>query len=354
MKEKVFFIPVQDNEDDSAICARVSKAIGSLGLLDFINERDMVALKTHFGEQAHLGFVRPLYLAMLGGLVRERSAVPFMTETSTLYKGNRNNAVRHIELANMHGFGFEKTGMSLVMADGLFGDDEVEVGIPGKLYRSVKIASVIAKVQAMIVVSHFTGHPLAGFGAALKNIGMGCASRKGKMQQHSTAKPSIKKKNCTRCGECVKWCPAGAITLTEESAVIDRDLCIGCGQCLSMCRFDAVKYNWKVTSTDLQEKIVEHAWGVEQALKGNTLYLNFLTRITKDCDCMTGFEKIMPDAGVLISADPVAVDAASIDLVEERAGKKLGEIAHDLPCRHQVEYARAIGFGSPDYELVHV
>ena len=165
----------------------------------------------------------------------------------------------------------------------------------------MKLASGIVKAAALVVVSHFTGHLAAGFGCALKNMGMGCSSRRGKMVQHSTAKPKIKAKACTSCGLCVQWCPASAITMEEKSAVIDSAKCIGCGQCLAVCRFDAVAYNWGATYEDLQKKVVEHAWGVALGKKDKMICVNFLTRISKDCDCMKDFEQIVPDIGILVS-----------------------------------------------------
>jgi hypothetical protein len=173
------------------------------------------------------------------------------------------------------------------------------------------------------------------------------------MAQHSTAKPRIYKKACTGCGVCVKWCPEEAISLADEKAVIDRERCIGCGECLAMCRFDAVKYNWGTTYEDLQKKVVEHAMGVNGLHREKSLYINIATRISKDCDCVGGsFEKIVPDVGILVSNDPVAVDAACLDLVEKSAGKTLGELAYDVPTRVQLDYARALGFGSKDYERI--
>lgn len=181
--------------------------------------------------------------------------------------------------------------MPIIMADGLFGDDEYEVPINGKIYKSVKIAALLAKCNALVLVSHFTGHLAAGFGAALKNMGMGCSSRKGKLDQHSNAKPKINKKKCTLCGMCAKWCPENAITLGEETADIDKEKCIGCGQCLAICRFDAVQYNWGATYEVLQKKVVEHAMGVYELYKGKSIYINMLTRISKDCDCMDSFKR---------------------------------------------------------------
>jgi uncharacterized Fe-S center protein len=354
MSENVYFINAQDNEDDAVLCGKLKELIGSQNLIDFIKDRDATAIKTHFGEISELGYARPLYFKMLGDIIKGKGGLPFLTETSTLYKGNRNNAIKHIAHANNQGFDFASTGMPIIMADGLFGDDEYEVPINGKIYKSVKIAALLAKCNALIVVSHFTGHLGTGFGAALKNMGMGCSSRKGKMEQHSTAKPKINKKMCTLCGVCATWCPAEAITLGEESALIDKQKCIGCGQCLAMCRFDAVQYNWGSTHEDLQKKIVEHAMGVYQLHRNKCLYINILTRISKDCDCMGGFKKIIPDIGILVSSDPVAVDSASLDIVEKIAGKKFSELAYDIPYRFQLDYSRELNFGSADYELIEV
>ncbi len=354
MSAKVFFIPSSGKADDTASCDALRKLIAAEKLLSFIAEKDMVAVKTHFGEGKKTGHVPPLYLKMLGDLVREMKGSPFLTETQTLYKGNRTDAVSHLNHAQAQGYGYERTGMPIIMADGLYGDEEVEVPVAGKIYSSVKLASGIAKASSLVMVSHFTGHLAAGFGCALKNMGMGCSSRRGKMIQHSTAKPRIKAKACTKCGLCVRWCPADAITMEEKSAVINSVKCIGCGQCLAVCRFDAVAYNWGATYEDLQKKVVEHAWGVARGKEKKMICINFLTRISKDCDCMDVYEQIVPDIGIVVSHDPVAADAASLDLVEKSAGRKLSDIAYDIPYRFQVEYAREIGFGNPDYELVTI
>jgi len=354
MKEKVFFLPSHENDDIDSLCTKLENFIRKENFFDFIDENDMVAIKSHFGETEGLGTVKPPFLKMMGDIVKEKKALPFLTETSTLYKGGRDNAVNHIKLANEHGYSIEKTGMPLIMADGLIGDEEIAVKVPGKIYDEVNIASMIVKTQALIMVSHFTGHILAGFGAALKNMGMGCSSRKGKMIQHSDAKPKIKKRKCTRCGQCIKWCPVSAISMQDDGAVIDKAECIGCGECLAVCRFDAVKFSWKTTYDLVQKKIVEHAWGVAESNENKIVYINFLTSISKDCDCMDKSENIVTDIGILLSHDPVAIDAASLDLVEERGGKTVSEMCYDIPYRFQVDYAKEIGFGNSDYEIVEI
>ncbi len=353
MKERVFYIEAVDNEPDEILCGRLKNLLESENLLDFIADKDITAVKTHFGESPKQGYPRPLYLKMLGEKIKNQGGAPFLTETSTLYKGNRSDAISHVAHANRQGFDYAATGMPIIMADGLFGDEEYLVPIEGKAYKTVQIAALFAKCNALVMVSHFTGHLAAGFGASLKNLGMGCASRKGKMEQHSTAKPKIIKKKCTGCGTCVKWCPQEAIALQDDIAVINSRNCIGCGECLAMCRFDAVKFNWGATYEDLQKKIVEHAMGICTLFAHKSLFVNVLTRISKDCDCMGHtFKKITPDIGILVSRDPVALDAASLDLVERQSGQSLSQLAYDIPYRFQLEYAKELRFGSLDYELV--
>lgn len=354
MKEKVYFIKMQDKEDDRTVCRKLKRALEEKDLFSFLSPKNLVAVKTHFGEEGSIGYVRPLYFSMMGELIKMKGAVPFLTETSTLYSGRRTNAADHMGLAYDHGFTFQETGLPIVMADGLLGDDEIEVDIPGKMFKKVKIAALLVKAQAVIMVSHFTGHIVSGFGGALKNMGMGCSSRRGKLAQHSTAKPSIKMNKCTGCGECVIWCPQKAISLKDKKAQINKSLCIGCAECLAVCRFDAVGYNWSETYVNLQKKIVEHACGVAAANKEKIIYISFLNRVTKDCDCMGSSALITPDIGVLISFDPVAIDAASVDLVEQKSGKQLSQIAYNIPYKVQVEYAQEIGFGNPDYELIEL
>jgi len=353
MPEKVYYIGASDNEKDDILCGKLKEVLKAKDLLGFIVDRDIIAVKTHFGESSELGYPRPVYFKMLAEVIKEKGGAPFLTETSTLYKGNRDNAVKHIAHAHTQGFGFSETGMPIIMADGLFGDEEYKVPINGKMYQTVHIAGLLAKCNALVVVSHFTGHLAAGFGAALKNLGMGCSSRKGKMEQHSTAKPKIVKKKCTGCGICVKWCPEEAISLVDDQAVINSAKCIGCGECLAMCRFDAVKYNWGATYDDLQKKIVEHALGVCSLFREKSLFINILTRISKDCDCMGHtFKKIVPDVGILISHDPVALDAASLDLVEKQSGMLISQLAYDIPSRVQLAHAKALGFGNTEYDLI--
>ncbi len=351
MESCVYFIKAEEL-DDKQLSAGISELLNRENLLDFIEPEDITAIKTHFGEKGSNGYIRPEILAETGKLVKQKGSRTFLTETSTLYRHSRANAIDHIELAYEHGFTYEKTGMPIIMSDGLLGNEEVKIEIPGKIYKEVGVASAVPRVQNLITFSHFTGHILAGFGAAMKNLGMGLTGRRGKMVQHSTSKPSIKVSKCRKCGECIKWCPEDAI-YEDREIKIKRKKCIGCGECLTACRFDAIGYNWSESFEILQQKIVEHAMGVVKAVgRERVLFINVLTRITKNCDCMEGYEQIVPDIGVLISKDPVAIDAASIDLVEKALGAELSTVAHDVPYKTQVEYGHELGFGSKEYRLI--
>ena len=352
MENRVYFIKVQENESDAVIADKLAKTLQEHGLLSMIQPKDFVAVKTHFGEKHSKGYIRPIVMKAVGDEIRNTGGNPFLTETSTLYRGERTNAVDHIRHAHSHGFGYEATGMPIIISDGLFGDEEIAVPINGEYFKEVNIAAQIEKSQVLVNFSHFTGHIIAGFGACIKNLGMGCVSRKGKLIQHSTQKPSIKTSKCTGCGNCIKWCPSDAISLKNNIAVIKNRLCIGCGECLAVCHYDAVGYNWGESYDVLQKKIAEHALGVVQNKREKSLHINFLTRISKECDCMGSYEPISPDIGILISKDPVAIDQASLDLFEGHNNSPISEKAFNIPYRLQIQHGEKIGLGSASYQLV--
>lgn len=357
MVTKVYFIEAAVRDGEKAISEKARKLFKAGGFADCYRENDFTAIKVHVGEDGNNTYVKA---ACIRGLVDELLTLktkPFVTDTSTLYTGRRHNAIDHAVLAEEHGFGLDGLGVPFIAPDGLFGTAETAVKVDGELDKEVMIAYDIVRCQSILSVAHFTGHCAAGVGATIKTLGMGCASRKGKMRQHASLKPSVKD-NCTRCGECFRHCPADAITIDDVKAHIDRDKCIGCAECVAVCRFDAVEYDWKQENEILQKSVAEHALGALKGKEGKAAFFNFVVSVTKDCDCFdeADMPMMVDDIGIVASTDPVAVDKAALDLVESRGAKRLCELLEDekLDAHHQIEHAAKIGLGSTSYEILEI
>lgn len=240
MKSKVYFCRLSDDATAVEQAQAISNLYSAAEVSSIFGSNDFVAIKLHVGEGTNNTRIKPELIRELVEKVKSANGVPFLTETSTLYKGERHNAVKHLMQAHRQGFGIENVGAPFVMADGLLGNTEYEVPIPGELHKTVNVAREIMGSDALFVVSHATGCISTGLGACIKNLGMGLASRKGKRRQHSAVLPTIDSTECTYCQKCMKWCPADAIIEDSSKAYIRADKCIGCGECIATCRFDAV------------------------------------------------------------------------------------------------------------------
>ena len=356
MKSKVFLAPVMDGAAVTQQVEALQKLYTAGELNKGVAKRDFVAIKFHVGEKNNTTHVKPELIRKIVDLAKEAGGQPFLTETSTLYKGERENAVKHIMHANRHGFGIEQTGAPFIMADGLTGNAEFEIQIEGELHKSVKVARDVVSADTLIVVSHATGHVVTGLGACIKNIGMGLASRMGKMREHSAMLPEVIQDKCRFCKKCIQWCPQETIIEKNGKAFIVAEKCIGCGECLAVCRFDAVKYDWNAESGFTQKSMAEHAFGILKGKAGKSLFINVLVDMTNDCDCFSvKQEKCIPDIGILASFDPVAIDKATLDLTAQKNGKTLAEMAHARnDAMIQIGHAAKIGMGSLEYELITV
>lgn len=355
-KNTVYFFPFHQGQTLDKRLQGVSLLLQKTGIENVVSKQDIVAIKIHFGEQKNTTHIPAAYVRPVSDCIKKLNGKPFVTDTCVLYKSQRDNSVDHLVLAHEHGFTLETTGAPVIIADGLVGNLERDVTIDCPIYKTVSIAASAIEANAIIVMSHVTGHIATGLGAAIKNIGMGFASRKGKLKQHSAMKPSVKRKKCTGCGVCVQWCPAQCISLNDGKAEIDSSACIGCGECLAVCRFGAVKHDWAVSENDLQQRMAEHALGVVKGRTHKMLYLNFLINLTKDCDCFDiEQEPVLPDIGIVAGFDPVSVDAASLDLIAETHGTGLEEVAYPaINAREQIEYGEKIGLGTTDYTVVRI
>lgn len=347
---KVYFCPVGEKTEVAQIQESTQALLGCL-----LEERpgDLVPhlpLKVHFGEKGNVTYIKPEnYLGVIDFL-KKRGVDPYYTETSVLYAGDRYERERHLKLAAEHGF----DQLPIVIADGQEGEDLAEVPIAKKHFQVCYLGREIAEAQQMLVLAHFKGHMLAGFGGAIKQLSMGCAARAGKLAMHQGVKPQIKDGKCRRCHACEKRCHFGALTIGERS-FIDHAKCKGCGACIAACPHHAIRsfsffslrslVNILFKGRDFREGLVEYAYAAAHGKPH--LYLNFVLNVTRGCDCETRRMKpLVPDIGVFASWDPVALDTACYDAVA-KAG-------HSFAGRHQLDYAQHLGLGETKYELVTV
>ena len=320
--------------------------------VNFIDNKSFTAIKLTFGEEGADGYIKAPWLAGLISSLRQKTENLFIVETNTLYREKRSNTVGHLNVAHSHGYSLEKTGIPVIIADGLHGRDGQNVPIKGDHFENVKIARGICESDCMICISHATGHMQSGFGGALKNLGMGCASRQGKLLQHSGTLPEITVEKCIGCGACMGICPANAIGIKKKKAILVKERCIGCGECTVVCRIGAIDIKYDENAVKFQEKMVEYALGVKKALNSRIVYINFLEHVTKNCDCMSKDETpVAPDIGIICSMDPVAIDKASMDLI---GLDKFKESFPEIDPLVQIRHSEKIKLGSSQYELVEI
>lgn len=343
---------------------RLIKTAG-IGQIDF--EGKYAAIKMHFGEPGNLAFLRPNYAAVMVDVVKELGGKPFLTDCNTLYVGGRKNALDHLESAYKNGFTPYTTGCQVLIADGLKGTDEELVPIDGEYVKEAKIGRAVMDADIFLTLNHFKGHEATGFGGALKNIGMGCGSRAGKMEMHSAGKPFVDQESCIGCGNCIRVCAHDAPSITDRKATIDHDKCVGCGRCIGVCPKDAVCAASDESNDILNRKIAEYSLAV---IKDRPhFHVSLVIDVSPNCDCHAENDiPIVPDVGMFASFDPVALDRACADAVNRQpviAGSQLDQMPHvhddhfmdSAPTTNWkscLEHAEKIGIGTQEYELIEI
>jgi uncharacterized Fe-S center protein len=364
-KSKVYFTDMRIDYGKKNMLDKLKDLVIKSGMLDIDFKDKFVALKIHFGELGNLAFIKPNYVKVIADLIKEKGGYPFLTDASTLYSGTRSDAVSHIHTAELNGFNSVTTGCPIIIADGLKGDDYKDVEVNFKHCSTVKIGTVLKEADIIISLSHFKGHEMTGFGGTIKNLGMGCGSKLGKLEMHSGSKPKIDPELCIACGLCATKCKQKAI-LVEEKASIDYKKCVGCGECLVVCPQKASSQQETSQNVILNEKIAEYTYGV--IFDKPHFHINFIMNISPNCDCWGANDMaITPDIGITASFDPVAIDMASVDLVNNAPainssvlGEKNKKDEHDkFNCIHSdtdwksgLEYAEKLNLGTTNYELI--
>ncbi len=379
MSSQVYFTNLRANPTGNLL-QKLERMVRRAGIEKIDFKDKFVAIKIHFGEFGNVAYVRPNYAAVIVRLIKELGGKPFLTDSNTLYKGSRDNAVDHIHTAMVNGFNPIGVGCDVIIADGLRGKDEREIDIQGMFSPKPKIGSAIAEADIVLSINHFKGHEMAGFGGALKNLGMGSGSVAGKLDMHSSAQPKVDLEKCIGCKICEKNCNHGAIKVNGKKAAIDYEKCVGCGQCVAVCKAEAAMMSSQESGQILNYKIDEYAKAV---LKDKpNFHISFIMNVSPECDCWGHNDAaIIPDLGIACSYDPVALDQACVDLVNaapklsgnvleekikvysseckknmivERNGDKFHILHPNTSWQSGLRYAEEIGLGTREYELVRV
>ena len=369
MASKVYFADLRADVHEN-LQQKLTRLMKTAGMGDMDFQDKFVAIKLHFGEPGNLAFLRPNWARTVADFVKERGGKPFLTDCNTLYVGGRKNALDHMDSAMLNGFNPMTTGCQIIIGDGLKGSDEVEVPVVGGEYvKNAKIGRAVMDADVFISLTHFKGHEEAGFGGCLKNIGMGCGSRAGKMEQHNAGKPHVAEKHCIGCGQCRKICAHGAPIIENGKAHIDHDKCVGCGRCIAVCPKNAVQINWDETTINLNRKIAEYTKAVVDGRP--CFHISLVIDVSPNCDCRPENDMaIVPNVGMFASFDPVALDMACVDAVNAQTPLR-GSAADDAHAKAHVhdhfqrlhpdtnwrsclEHGEKIGIGTRDYELIKI
>lgn len=376
-KSKVYFTDMRVAGGDN-LPLKLKRLIKAAGIGSIDMNGKFVAIKIHFGEPGNLSFLRPNFAKAVADVVKEQGGKPFLTDCNTLYVGRRKNALDHLEAAAENGFSPASTGCQIIIADGLTGRDEVWVPVEGgELVTEAKIGRAIMDADIFISLNHFKGHECTGFGGALKNIGMGCGSRAGKMEQHNGGKTEVDQSVCVGCRQCAKQCAHGAISFDSKKAFIDKTKCVGCGRCIHACRLEAISQSADSANDDLCKKMAEYSKAVVSGRP--QFHINIVNQVSPYCDCHPENDApIIPDVGMFASFDPVAIDMACADACNAQPAYANSVLGDNLKHKHRhdgivdtdadrftatspttdwrvtLEHAEKLGVGTREYELVTV
>ena len=326
MQSDVFFSSARTlTYKDSLSKIKGPLVLKNLGIEEKIKKNDKVAIKTHFGAEENTRYLRPSYIRFLCDYLKKFGAIPFVAESCGWglpgikgEYGGRANEKEYLEVALKHGFTEETMGARILTLDGPVGIDYEIQKINGKRFNEVLVAGRLREFDCLLLATHFKGHPGAGFGGAIKNLGIGCVSKGGKVQAHNGKKLEFDFNLCNEnCKNCLKICPTSALTKDENKNLnFDKKKCKFCYMCKSVCEHEVIDIGGSTTEEFIVQ-MVDNALGVvERFGKEKVFYLNYAIDITYQCDCSGSSDiPFVSDIGVLSSLDPVALDQACVDLV---------------------------------------
>ena len=365
---KVYFTDFRTKAFGDGLPVKLKKLLKKAG----IDKLDMEG-KLHFGELGNISYLRPNYAKAVADVVKEFGGKPFLTDCNTMYPGSRKNAIEHLYCAWENGFTPLTVGCPIIIGDGLKGTDDIEVPVEGGEYvKNAKIGRAIMDADIFISLSHFKGHEMTGFGGAIKNIGMGCGSRAGKTEQHSSGQPTINEELCRGCKKCMAQCANNGLVYNPDTRKmsVNKTNCVGCGRCLGACNFDAINFENYHANKLLNCKMAEYAKAVVDDRP--QFHISLIVDVSPNCDCHSENDvPILPNIGMFVSQDPLALDQACVDACQAATpmpGSQLYEHIHapgfcdkhdhfrnstpESEWQSCLEHAEKIGLGSRKYELI--
>ena len=289
-KSKVYFTESLDN-------------LAPLRLLEALGKKleGKILAKVHSGEEGNQNFLKPDFWLPT---IKKLNAT--VGECNTAYEGSRDTSDKHLQLLKKHGW--INTDFPFDLMDEEGPDMVLPIGLEGHLGVDY-VGKNLAKYDSIIVLSHFKGHPMGGYGGALKQLSIGFASSFGKAHIHCAGDP-------------------------DHSKI------------------------WTAPHDDFLESMAEAAYCVNNLYKGKAIYINAMINLSVDCDCCSVAEDpCMKDIGILISEDPVAIDRACIDLVKNSSDPGKAHFLERVRSRngeHTIDHAAKLGVGNQDYELIRI
>lgn len=374
-KAQVYFSDFRTKAFGDSMPTKLKKLIKAAGIGEIDLNGKFAAIKLHFGELGNISYLRPNYARAVVDVVKELGGKPFLTDCNTLYPGSRKNALEHLECAWENGFTALTAGCPILIGDGLKGTDDIEVPVPGGEYvDKALIGRAIMDADIFISLTHFKGHEMTGFGGTIKNIGMGCGSRAGKMHQHNNGQATIHEDRCRGCRICQRECANGALVFDAAARKmhVDLDKCVGCGRCLGSCNFDAIEFMNGNAVEILNYRMAEYAKAVVTGRP--QFHISLVVDVSPNCDCHGENDApILPNIGMFASFDPLALDQACADACLAATPLPNSQLSDNLlkpqfvdhhdhfvnstpesEWRSCLSHAEKIGLGTKAYELVRV